>query len=192
MPQEAAFDFPALSTSRLTLRMVRSDDSPRFQALLAIPAVTRFSNWADAPDDEQAAGFIKNMSELFRSGNGCAWIIGSRASREFMGAIRFNYFIKAWKGGGVGYEIHPQFWGRGIMTKALAAVVSCGHDVFALNRIEAWTLPGNAASDRVLEKVGFRFEGLQRQKGWFKNAFHDFRIFGRVASDPIAYDIRTR
>jgi [ribosomal protein S5]-alanine N-acetyltransferase len=61
----------------------------------------------------------------------------------------------------------------------------CGHQHFALNRIEAWTLSGNAASDRVLEKAGFRYEGTQRQKGWFKGSFHDFRIFGRVAQDPI-------
>jgi ribosomal-protein-alanine N-acetyltransferase len=46
-------------------------------------------------------------------------------------------------------------------------------------------LPGNGASDRVLEKAGFQFEGVFRQKGYFKGAFHDFRMFGRVASDPV-------
>lgn len=70
------------------------------------------------------------------------------------------------------------------MTEALHAVVACGHQLFELNRIEAWTVPGNAASDRVLEKVGFRLEGVQRQKAWFKGKFHDFRLFGRVANDP--------
>jgi [ribosomal protein S5]-alanine N-acetyltransferase len=72
-----------------------------------------------------------------------------------------------------------------LATEALRAVVVCGHDRFRLNRIEAWTLPGNGASDRVLEKAGFRYEGTLRQRGWFKGAFHDFRMFGRVASDPV-------
>jgi ribosomal-protein-alanine N-acetyltransferase len=39
-------------------------------------------------------------------------------------------------------------------------------------------------SDRVLEKAGFRYEGTLRQKAHFKNEFHDFRMFGRVAADP--------
>ena len=46
-------------------------------------------------------------------------------------------------------------------------------------------MPGNTASDRVLEKAGFRLEGVQRQKAWFQNAFHDWRLFGRLAADPL-------
>jgi ribosomal-protein-alanine N-acetyltransferase len=34
----------------------------------------------------------------------------------------------------------------------------------------------------VLEKSGFQYEGTQRQKAWFKGAFHDFRMFGRIAT----------
>jgi len=44
--------------------------------------------------------------------------------------------------------------------------------------MEAWTLPGNDASDRVLVKAGFNYEGTLKQKAWFKGAFHDFRMFG--------------
>ena len=71
------------------------------------------------------------------------------------------------------------------MTEALRAVVDHGHQVFRLNRIEAWTLPGNAASDRVLEKAGFRYEDTLRQKARFKGRYHDFRMFGRIATDPV-------
>jgi [ribosomal protein S5]-alanine N-acetyltransferase len=177
--------FPTLSTARLRLRAVTMDDAPAFQRLLSIPEVTRYNNWPDAPAQEAALQFVRNMSELFGSENGCAWIIEEGTSNEFVGAIRFNYFIKPWKCGGVGYETDPRFWGRGLMSEALRAVVRCGHDVFGLNRIEAWTLRGNPASDRVLEKNGFQFEGVQRQKAWFKDAFHDWRFFARIAADPL-------
>ena len=100
--------------------------------------------------------------------------------------VRFNHFDRKAKFGEIGYESHPDFWGRGLMTEALRAVVACGHQVFRLNRIEAWTLPGNIASDRVLEKAGFTYEGTLRQRSWFKGAFHDFRMFGRLANDPVA------
>jgi ribosomal-protein-alanine N-acetyltransferase len=176
--------FPQLSTDRLELRAVTFDDAAAFHAILSVPEVTRFSNWPDQPAAEEAVRFVRNMSSLFASGDGCAWIIEARESREMLGAIRFNYFNYDWKLAGVGYELHPSAWGSGVMTEALRAVVACGHGTFGMNRLEAWTLPGNGASDRVLEKAGFRFEGTLRQRAHFKGAFHDFRFFGRVATDP--------
>ena len=37
----------------------------------------------------------------------------------------------------------------------------------------------------VLEKAGFRFEGIRRQNAWFTGAFHDFRSFARLRSDTL-------
>jgi ribosomal-protein-alanine N-acetyltransferase len=175
--------FPLLSTPRLTLRAPTQSDAEAFRALLAVPDVTRFSNWPDAPSKPQGERFMRWMAKHYASGKGCAWIIADRGSSALLGAIRFNRFDKKWKGGEIGYELHPDHWGKGLMSEAVAAVVTCGHQSFGLNRIEAWTLPGNTASDRVLEKAGFRYEGTLRQKAWFKGAYHDFRMFGRVTGD---------
>ena len=82
-----------------------------------------------------------------------------------------------------GYVLSPDCWGKGYMREALEAVVVCGFGPFALNRLEAWTLPGNAASERMLQKAGFHYEGTLRQRAWFKGAFHDFRMFSRLAGD---------
>lgn len=185
MPPGDTSPFPTLSTDRLTLRALTPGDATAFRAVLCAPGVTQFSNWPDAPTQEQGETFATDMAALFPGGHGCAWAILERASGRFIGAIRYNYFQPAWKCGGIGYEMHPDAWGQGYMTEVVRAVVGCGHGVFGLNRIEAWTLHGNGASDRVLEKAGFRLEGVQRQKAWFKDTFHDFRMFGRVAGDPM-------
>ena len=76
--------------------------------------------------------------------------------------------------------------GRGLMTEAVRAVVACAHSRFELSRIEAWILSGNDASNRVLTKAGFVYEDTLKQKAWFKGAYQDFRMFGRVAADPLA------
>ncbi|KRR20210.1 acetyltransferase [Bradyrhizobium lablabi] len=175
--------FPELSTQRLTLRAAMPKDVAAFQAMLSIPDVTRFSNWPDAPTKAQVERSLRWMSKVHGSGKGCAWIIEVSASKALAGAIRFNSFEKKWRCGEIGYELHPDYWGKGLMTEAVKAVVACGHQTFKLNRIDAWTLPGNNASDRVLEKSGFQYEGTLRQKAWFKGAFHDFRMFGRIAGD---------
>ena len=103
-----------------------------------------------------------------------------------VGAIRINRIERSWRWGEIGYESHPDFWDRGLMTEAVRAVVACAHSRFELHRVEAWTLPGKGASDRVLTKAGFVHEGTLKQKAWFKGAYHDFRMFGRVADDPLA------
>lgn len=176
--------FPLLVTDRLSLREPDIGDCDDFHGLLQIPDVTRFSDWPDAPKRAQTERSMKWMSEAHAKGKGCAWIMEDRISGRFLGAIRFNRIDRHWKGGEIGYEIHPSVWGKGLMTEAVKAVTRCGFDHFSLNRIEAWTLPGNTASDRVLEKAGFRYEGTLHQKAWFKNAFHDFRMFGCLAGEP--------
>jgi len=178
--------FPTLSTARLTLRAPVSEDGSAYHAILSSPAVTRYSNLPDRPSKTQCDRILRWMTKLHPSGKGCAWIIERGDSKSVVGAIRFNSFDKKWRGGEVGYESHPDHWGAGFMTEALGAVVAWGHQVRRLNRVEAWTLPDNPASDRVLLKSGFRLEGVQRQKAWFKGAYHDFRLFGRVAADPIS------
>jgi ribosomal-protein-alanine N-acetyltransferase len=124
------------------------------------------------------------MAKLFDTEKGCAWIIEAGRDGTSVGAIRINHIDKPWRWGEIGYESHPDFWGRGVMTEAVRAVVASGHRDFRLNRMEAWTLPGNDASDRVLCKAGFAYEGTLKQKAWFKGAYHDFRMFGRIAADP--------
>ena len=185
MPPTTSRKFPLLSTKRLTLRAATQKDVPAFQALLSAADVTRFSNWPDAPSKTQVERSVRWMAKLHGSGKGCAWIIEINGSKALAGAIRFNSFDKKWRGGQIGYELHPDYWGKGLMTEAVRVVVVCGHETFGLNRIDAWTMPGNTASDRVLEKSGFQYEGTQRQKAWFKGAFHDFRMFGRIAGDAM-------
>ena len=177
--------FPTLSTTRLTLRAIRSIDAAPFHALMSIAEMTRYSNWPDEPSLEDVVKSIERMSAMFSAGTGCGWIIEDRRTVDFVGAIRLNWIDREWKRGGIGYELHPAYWRQGLATEALRAVAACAHDTFDLNRLEAWTMPGNGASDRVLEKVGFRFEGVRRQNAWFKGAFHDFRSFARLRSDAL-------
>ena len=177
--------FPALTTERLELGAVNASDGSFYHELLSLAEVTRFSDLPDAASSGRAARIVTWMSKLFPSGKGCGWIIEERSNDARSGTVRINHIDKRWRWGDIGYESHPEFWGRGFMTEAVRAVVACGHNHFRLNRMEAWTLPGNDASDRVLAKAGFIYEGTLRQKAWFKGAYHDFRMFGRIERDPI-------
>lgn len=183
-------EFPSLVTERLTMRAPKIDDGDDLYALLLLPEVTRFSNLPDGPTRAYIKRVMKWMCEVHAKGKGCAWTLEDRISGRFLGAIRFNSIDTRSKCAEIGYEIHPSVWGKGLMTEAVTTVTRCGFAHFSLNRIEAWTLPGNTASDRVLEKAGFRYEGTLRQKAWFKGAFHDFRMFGCITGEgPVTSQI---
>jgi RimJ/RimL family protein N-acetyltransferase len=59
----------------------------------------------------------------------------------------------------LGYWLGQDFWGRGIMTEAVAAFTDFCFENFPLRRISAEVFANNPASARVLEKAGFVFEG---------------------------------
>ncbi len=62
----------------------------------------------------------------------------------------------------LGYWLGEDFWGRGIMTDAVAALIDFCFENFPLRRISAEVFANNPASARVLEKAGFVFEGRLR------------------------------
>ncbi len=63
----------------------------------------------------------------------------------------------------IGYWLAEPFWGRGIMTAAVRAMVRHGFDRLPLHRIEAYVYATNPASARLLEKCGFVLEGRLRR-----------------------------
>ena len=107
--------------------------------------------------------------------------------------LLFGYFVVYWRNADMDFMViysalamnagKPQQYLDHTAYLTILSVKSWFALLHGLGLLDAWTLPGNAASDRVLEKSGFRHEGTLRQKAWFKGAFHDFRIFGRIASD---------
>jgi RimJ/RimL family protein N-acetyltransferase len=88
----------------------------------------------------------------------------------------------------IGYRIHqPENWGRGYATEALSLLVAYLFEVRPINRIQATVLPGHAASERVLEKCGFQFEGLMRQAIFHQGQHQDLRLYAilRDESGPL-------
>ena len=102
-------------------------------------------------------------------------VIGGISAVQKCGAMRFCADL--------GYWLAPDFWSRGIMT---AAVGLFCREIFSstdINRIEAVVFVPNAASCRVLEKCGFRKEGVLRQSVFKNGQFYDAAVYGLLASE---------
>lgn len=83
----------------------------------------------------------------------------------------------------IGYWLGQQYWGRGIMTEAVKLMVDYGFATLDIVRLQAGILGNNPASIRVLEKAGFKKEGVLRG-GIIKNdVILDEHIYGILKSD---------
>lgn len=78
----------------------------------------------------------------------------------------------------IGYELAPDVWGRGYATEAAQAMIKVGFTDLGLHRISSWCIADNAASARVLEKVGMRPEGRLRENEYFKGRWWDTLLYG--------------
>lgn len=82
---------------------------------------------------------------------------------------------------GLGYWIVPSRRGEGWAPRAVDLVTGWGLTTGALARIEAWVEPSNAASQRVLAKAGYEYEGTLRSFLAFETRRADAMVFSRVA-----------
>jgi ribosomal-protein-alanine N-acetyltransferase len=83
----------------------------------------------------------------------------------------------------VGYWIGEPHAGRGHMTEALRAVLPFAFGTLGLNRLEAACQPNNGPSRRVLEKVGFRREGMARRYLKINGAWQDHDLYALLHDD---------
>ena len=83
----------------------------------------------------------------------------------------------------VGYWVDSRVAGRGVMTTALALVLDHCFGPARLHRVEANVRPENAASLRVLDKLGFLPEGLHRRYLFIDEAWRDHLAFALLAEE---------
>ncbi|MBI2096687.1 MAG: GNAT family N-acetyltransferase [Candidatus Sungbacteria bacterium] len=80
----------------------------------------------------------------------------------------------------VGYWLARKCWRRGIMTEVVGAVTEYGFKKLKLRRIFAFTFPFNKASQGVLKRSGFKYEGLLRKNVKKGKTYHDDLLFAKV------------
>ncbi len=84
----------------------------------------------------------------------------------------------------VGYDLAHAFWGRGIASETLQAIISFSFKTLKLNRIYANTIADNRESVRLLERNGFKREGTRRQAYLEDDGlFHDSVIYGLLKNE---------
>jgi len=173
---------PAIETARLRLRPLLEADIPAHYAVFSDPDVARY--WSREPwtDIAQAEESIKAILAAQADGSEARFGIELLSTGELIGNVGLHHFFGSNRRCEIGYALGSRHWGQGYATEALRAAIRHGFDALDLNRIEADIDPRNAASARVLDKLGFRKEGFMPER-WF--------VFGEFA-DTVNYGLLKR
>lgn len=103
---------------------------------------------------------------------------GIFAGDEIVGMVSLSNVVRgAWQNATIGYFVGEPYLGRGYATEAVGLAVTYAFSVAGLHRVQAGVMPRNAASKRVLEKVGFRSEGLSRNYLKINGVWEDHEMF---------------
>jgi ribosomal-protein-alanine N-acetyltransferase len=171
---------PTLATPRLALRRLTVDDADAMFAYLRDPALTEFVSWEHHASIERTVLYLMTVEAAYRDGGLLEWGVTTRRGRRLVGTCGFTRVDPDHARAELGYTIGRRFSGRGYATEAAAAVLRWGFDALGLNRVEAQCVVGNAASERVLAKLGMRCEALLAERAAIRGRFRDVKMFARL------------
>jgi ribosomal-protein-alanine N-acetyltransferase len=176
-------EFPQLETESLILREIRPSDAEAIFHIYADDDVTQYLDSETATSLEQAKFIIRRRAELFKNKQRVRWGIARKDNNVIIGSCGYAQWIQNASRAEIGYELAKAYWRKGIMTEALTAIIKFGFQKMKLNRIEAMTMVENKTSAKVLKKLGFLEEGILREYGFWKEQFHDLKLFSLLNKD---------
>jgi len=146
-----------LQTERLILDVWHSSDWTAFRPVAEDPQVMRYITGGAPWSEEQIRGFVDRQVKLYAERGFCRWRVLDAASAEFMGFCGVGY----WRDGldaEIGWWLGRRYWGRGLATEAARCALRDAFERVGLDHVVSVAMVGNAASLRVMEKLGLRWQ----------------------------------
>jgi RimJ/RimL family protein N-acetyltransferase len=174
---------PELTTDRLLLRPFVPEDAATVRDLVSAREVAATIDGMPHPyPDGAAETWIASHAADAKAGTDHTWAITLRHDATLIGAMTLHVMV--WhQRGQIGYWTGRPYWNRGFTTEAAERVVAHAFQALSLHRIQAFCLPSNTGSVRVLEKLAFRREGVLRDYVLKWEQFQDRAIYGLLRDE---------
>lgn len=169
--------FPVLETNRLILRQMRHSDTEVFYALRTSETIMKYIGRPRPTDLNEVRALIDKILSDYNQSEGISWVITPKETDEIIGTIGFWRLDKTNHRAEIGYLLHNDYWGKGIATEAMHAVLPYGFNELKFHAIEANIDPLNEASKKLLLRTGFVQEAYFRESYYFEGKFLDSAIF---------------
>lgn len=181
---------PILETERLQLRPILHTDAEFILEGLSDKRVTEY--YAVHYDtQEEVQEQMEYYKDLIETGTGFWWAFSLKGDRNLIGACGLSGLEQEHQKAELGFWLLPDYWGKGYVPEAARAVIKYSFEHLNLNRIEAIVEGGNIASEKVLQKTGFTFEGKLREREIKQNRFIDLIYYSLLKKDQVSESDKT-
>jgi RimJ/RimL family protein N-acetyltransferase len=178
-------NFTRLAGARVELRRFTEADLDTFVAYRSIPEVAQYQSW-DAPYPAEAgAAFIREMLAQHPDtpGEWFQFAIARRATGELIGDCAACPDAGDPRQVEIGFTLSPEHQGHGYATEAARLLLGYLFGLRGKHRVTGECDARNAASARVLQRLGMRQEGHLRESTWAKGEWTDDRVFAILDRD---------
>ncbi|WP_412986498.1 GNAT family N-acetyltransferase [Pontimicrobium sp. IMCC45349] len=148
-------DFTVLQTERLILRALQMEDADAVFSLRSNPEVNKYIGRPEAQNKNEGKQFVEKIQQSITNNAVFYWVISLKESHDLIGSICLWNFNNNKTVAETGYELLPEFHGKGIMTEALKCVLDFAFTRLNIQTIEAFTHKDNLSSTRLLVGQGF-------------------------------------
>jgi [ribosomal protein S5]-alanine N-acetyltransferase len=172
-----AKEFPIIETNRLFLRKATKLDAKHMFTYLSDKDVVKHMGLEPFQTLNDVYDEISWYQSIYDEGSGIRWGITLKDSDKVIGSCGFLNMKFKHHRAEVGFELSKDYWGKGIASEALEAIVRYGYLHYQLERIEALIELKNIPSQILVERLGFIREGLLRHYEFTCGKFDDLYIY---------------
>lgn len=167
-----------LFTTRLHLREFRDNDLAAFWDYMRRPETHRYEKVV-IPTEEAVRQELQDWQTLAQELPRTVYRLAVTVppSDRVIGHAKLTLMfpeIKQWE---IGWFIHPDHWGKGYATEAARALLDFAFKQVGVHRVVAFCNANNAASARVMEKLGMQRDGLLREALWWNDTWCDEYLY---------------
>jgi ribosomal-protein-serine acetyltransferase len=166
------------------LRILEEQDAEELHALVERNRdyLAEWMPWAADQTFERTLNFIRTTVRRHAENNGfeLALVLDGR----IIGALGLSSVDWVSRATSIGYWLDEEHRGRGLMTRAVQALVEHAFGEMGLHRVEIRAAEENRRSRAIPERLGFEHEGVLREAERVGGRYHDLVVYGKISARP--------
>lgn len=174
---------PTIDAPRVQLRWLTEQDVDALFAVFSDRTMMRYWSRPAMTERAEAEALLNGIHDGFRNKTAFQWGVERKQDRCVLGTCTLFHLDARNGRAELGYCLASQFWSKGYMKEALTASIDFAFGKLRLRRLEADIDPRNSSSERILVKLGFRREGLLRERWSVGGEIQDTAFFGLLATE---------
>ncbi len=168
-----------LEGERVFIRRLRLSDANDVYVNVRDKEIVRWSLNIPHPYPKKiAAKFIRKSQREWRAKKGFVFGVVFKKTGRVIGVTGFKNIDRISNCADIGYWLGKNYWRRGLATEAVRLVLKFGFKELKLHRIYAYVFEKNTGSKLVLEKCGFKLEGVMREALLKRSRRHNMLNYG--------------